>query len=104
MARITFRTKTGDVVVDNALGNLMEIATYESVEGIDADCGGVCSCATCMVRVPPEWRDKLNPPEDSEADLLDIEEAGEGVRLSCQIEVTDAMDGMVVEIPQSGED
>ncbi len=100
MAKITFKTSSGEVILDNAVGSLMEAATYADIEGIDGDCGGVCSCATCQVRVPAQWRDKLHPPEDAEQDLLEIEDAPEGTRLSCQIEITEELDGMTVEVPQ----
>ena len=77
----------------------MEAATDHGVDGIDADCGGVGSCATCHVRVKPEWMDKVGPPEEFEQDILDLEDnANECSRLSCQIDITDELDGLVVEV------
>ena len=67
--------------------------------GVEAICGGMCSCATCHVFVADEWIGKLVPKEDDEEDLLDsLEERKESSRLSCQIELTADLDGIAVEI------
>ena len=79
----------------------MEVATENDVEGIDGSCGGVCSCQTCHVRVKPEWVEKVGKAEETEQDLLDMEDqACERSRLCCQIEMTDELDGLVVEVAQ----
>ena len=97
---ITFITQDGaKVVVEDAIGTLMEVATEHEVEGIDGDCGGVCSCSTCHVKIKREWMDKVGAADEIEQDMLDLEDAtDERSRLSCQIEVTEALDGLVVEV------
>ena len=84
---------TGTTVMNAALDNL--------VPGIDADCGGECSCATCHVMVQGEWMDVVGKPGETEESMLDLNpERQENSRLSCQIEVTDALDGLVVQLPE----
>ena len=93
-------TETGDEITENdATGNLMEIARQNDADGIIGACGGVCSCATCHVRVKPEWLERVGRPGEDEQDLLELEDgADERSRLSCQIEMTDDLDGLVVEV------
>ncbi len=100
MAKIAFITPDGEsVVVNNAEGNLMEIATYNEVEGIDASCGGVCSCGTCHVRVNPNWIDRLGDKTEAEIDMLDFQPgADERSRLCCQIEIGSNHDGLILEV------
>jgi len=100
MPTVTYITRSGTrVAVENASGTLMEAALEHGVEGIDGNCGGVCSCATCHVRIAPEWRERVGPATEVERSLLDFEDhVGEGSRLSCQIELTNALDGLVVEV------
>ena len=100
MPKVTLIQKDGrEVVIANACGSLMEAATFEEVEGIDGDCGGVCSCATCHVKIPPEWREKVGPPSEQEQDILEFEDnADESSRLSCQIDLTDDLDGLTVHV------
>ncbi|ADE53916.1 2Fe-2S iron-sulfur cluster-binding protein [Coraliomargarita akajimensis] len=100
MAKVTFITEDGDeVVVENAVGTLMEVATDNDVEGIDGDCGGVCSCSTCHVRVKQEWLDKVGKADEIEQELLEMEDdTDERSRLCCQIDMTEALDGLVVEV------
>lgn len=77
----------------------MEVATENDVEGIDGDCGGVCSCSTCHVRVSAEWLARVGKAEGMEADTLAYEDAAdESSRLCCQIEMGDELDGLVVEV------
>lgn len=80
--------------------SLMRGAIDNNVPGIDADCGGQCACATCHVYVDEAWREATGSPEQMEEDMLDFafDVRGES-RLSCQIKVTDALDGLVVRIP-----
>jgi len=76
-------------------------ATMNGLAGIDADCGGALACATCHVYVDPAWVDKLPAPDESESDLLQgaAAEIRPNSRLSCQLVVTEAMDGLTVEVP-----
>lgn len=100
MPAITYITRSGSrVAVETASGTLMEAALEHGIEGIDGSCGGVCSCATCHVRITPEWRERVGPATEVERSLLDFEDnACAGSRLSCQIELTIALDGLVVEV------
>ena len=100
MPRLTFiQQDGGKVVVENAVGNLMEIATEHDVEGITGDCGGVCSCSTCHIYIPTEWQEKIGPADDTESDTLEFNEHQKpNSRLGCQIEMTDELDGLVVEV------
>ena len=102
MAKIIFRThddKTHTVDVQKGL-TVMEGAVQNDVPGIDADCGGGMACATCHVYVNEDWIDKLPAKEDGEEDMLDMAfEPKKNSRLSCQITVSDELDGLVVSIP-----
>jgi 2Fe-2S ferredoxin len=81
--------------------SVMEGAINNNVPGIIAECGGACSCATCHVYIAPEWVDRLPPPEPMELGMLECAlDRRENSRLSCQIEVDEALDGLVVEIPE----
>lgn len=81
--------------------NLMEAATKHLVPGIDADCGGACACATCHVYVGKDWLDKTGTAEQMEEDMLDFAfDVRDNSRLSCQIKVTDEIDGLVVDLPE----
>jgi 2Fe-2S ferredoxin len=81
---------------------VMEGAIKHNVPGIDADCGGACACATCHVYVDAAWTDKVGSPTAMEESMLDFAENVEpNSRLSCQIKVTDALDGLVVRMPES---
>lgn len=99
---ITFIAPSGarHVVRAEVGQSVMEAARNNGVPGILADCGGACSCATCHVYVPEAWRARTGSPDGMELDML---EAAEDVRpesrLSCQIRVTDALDGLMLEIP-----
>jgi 2Fe-2S ferredoxin len=103
MKKITFIEADGKVVVvENAEGTVMMTALDNEIEGIDGNCGGVCSCATCHVHVAPEWLDKVGGATDDERDLLEFEDnVNERSRLCCQIEMTDEIDGLVVHVPES---
>jgi len=102
MAKITYNThdnKIHTVDVQNSL-TVMEGAVQNDIPGIDADCGGGMACATCHVYVKEEWWDKLPNKEDGEEDMLDMAyEPNKFSRLSCQIIVSDELDGLVVSIP-----
>ena len=82
--------------------SVMECAVKNLVPGIDADCGGACACATCHVYVDPAWVGKLPPKEEMEESMLDFaQEVKPNSRLSCQLKVTPALDGLVVRTPKS---
>ncbi len=102
MARISFVDSSGaEHRVDARLGqSVMEAAVKNGIPGIIADCGGSCTCATCRVFVSAEWRTKTGEPQQIERDMLEFADDGRpGVRLSCQISLTDELDGLVVHIP-----
>ena len=104
MATITFIEPGGARrAIDASPGQtLMEIAVQNGVKGIDADCGGACSCATCHGFVDAAWRDRIQPPEGAELDMLEFAyQRGEGSRLTCQIKVTDDMHGLLIQLPDS---
>ncbi len=88
--------------IDAELGtSVMRGAIDHGVPGIDADCGGECSCATCHVIVNDEWMDVVGRPAEDEEAMLDLNPEREvNSRLSCQIEVSDALDGLVVKLPE----
>ena len=102
MPKITYNTydnQTHTIDVQNGL-TVMEGAIQNDIPGIDADCGGGMSCATCHVYVDDKWLDKLPEKEDGEEDMLDMAfEPKKNSRLSCQLIVSDTLDGMVVNIP-----
>ena len=103
MAKITFigadctryevEAENGSTVMENAIRN--------GVPGIEAECGGACACATCHVYVGDEWRSVTGSPEPMEEDMLDFAyDVRPGSRLSCQIRVSDQLDGLVVTVPE----
>ena len=104
MARIIFEEPGGNEhAVDIADGlSIMEGAVKNMVVGIDADCGGACSCATCMVYVSEKWRDRLPVKDSTEQAMLEFcPHVNESSRLSCQIKVTAALDGLRLKVPES---
>eukprot|EP01012_Entosiphon_sulcatum_P044182 TRINITY_DN58755_c0_g1_i1.p3 TRINITY_DN58755_c0_g1~~TRINITY_DN58755_c0_g1_i1.p3 ORF type:complete len:107 (+),score=20.57 TRINITY_DN58755_c0_g1_i1:234-554(+) len=104
MAKITYIEHNGtphEVEVKAGL-SVMEGAVKNNIPGIDGDCGGACACATCHVYVDDAWRAKVGTPEDLEKSMLEFaENVEENSRLSCQIVVSDALDGLVVRMPES---
>jgi len=104
MVKVTYIAFDGrEYVVDVAAGlSLMAGAKKNDVPGIDADCGGGCSCATCHVYVDPDWRARTGEQNPIEAATLEFAENVEAnSRLSCQINVTEDLDGLVVRMPES---
>lgn len=102
MPKITYIEANGETfTVDAPAGaTLMQVAVDNMIEGIVAECGGGCSCATCHVYI--EQQDLIEPAGELEREVLGIiSEALPTSRLSCQIVVTDAMDGLVVKLPES---
>lgn len=103
MAKITFIDQSGEKrTVEAPVGSsVMEAAVRNDVPGIDADCGGACSCATCHVYVDEAWTEAVGPAEQMEEDMLDFAyEVRANSRLSCQIAIRPELDGLVVTTPE----
>ena len=102
MAKITYIEHSGKlhtIQIQNGL-TVMEGAVQNDIPGIDADCGGSMACATCHVYVKEEWFNKLPKKEDGEEDMLDMAyEPNKFSRLSCQLTVSDELEGLVVNLP-----
>ena len=103
MAKITYIEHSGKshtIEVQNGL-TVMEAAVQNNISGIDADCGGSMACATCHVYVKEKWFNKLPKKEDGEEDMLDMAyEPSKFSRLSCQLTVSDELEGLVVKLPE----
>ena len=103
MAKITYIEHSGKshtIEVQNGL-SVMEGAVQNNIPGIDADCGGSMACATCHVYVKEEWFNKLPKKEDGEEDMIDMAyEPNKFSRLSCQLIVSDELEGLVVNLPE----
>ena len=103
MAKITYTDHQGNsktINVNNGL-SVMEGAIQNEILGIDADCGGAMACATCHVYVKDEWFNKIPKAEDAEVDMIDMAfEPKKNSRLSCQIIVSDELDGLEVTTPE----
>ena len=104
MASITFTDSKGTArTVEGADGaTLMETAVQNGIPEIVAECGGACACATCHVYVAESWMEKVGPAEPMEEDMLDFAWKPDPARsrLTCQIKVTPALDGLVVQMPE----
>ena len=103
MPKITYIAHDGtERVVEVPVGlSVMEGAVKNMVPGIDADCGGACACSTCHVYVDAAWTEKVGKPNDVEADMLDFAfDVRDNSRLSCQMKVTEALDGLIVRTPE----
>ena len=102
MTKITFKDNLGaskTIEVENGL-TVMEGAIQNDIQGIDADCGGSMACATCHVYVEEKWLNKLPKAEEAEVDMIDMAyEPKKNSRLSCQLIVSDELDGLVVTTP-----
>ena len=102
MAKIIYTDQQGNsktIEVENGL-SVMEGAVQNDVPGIDADCGGSMACATCHVYVEEKWLDKLTKADDAEVDMIDMaHEPKKNSRLSCQLIVTDELEGLTVTTP-----
>ncbi len=91
--RHELEVQTGSTVMENAVRN--------SVPGIEAECGGACACATCHVYIDDAWTAVVGAPEAMEEDMLDFAyDVRPTSRLSCQIKMSDALDGLVVHVPE----
>ena len=104
MSKITYIEHNGtEHVVDVANGlTVMEGARDNNIPGIEADCGGACACSTCHVYVDAGWVEKIPAKDDMETDMLDFayEPDETRSRLTCQLKVTDALDGLIVQMPE----
>ena len=103
MPKITYKDKDGNsktIEVEKGL-TVMEGAIQNDIPGIDADCGGSMACATCHVYVEDSWFNKIPKAEDAENDMIDMAyNPKKNSRLSCQIIVSDELDGLVVTTPE----
>ena len=102
MSKITYKNSKGNsktIEVENGL-TVMEGAIQNDIPGIDADCGGSMACATCHVYVEEKWLDKISKAEEAEADMIDMAyEPKKNSRLSCQLIVSDELEGLTVTTP-----
>ena len=104
MAKVIFHDHEGNTrEVDAKNGmSVMEAAIANMIPGIDADCGGACACATCHVYVAEDWIKKLKPKDDMEDSMLDFaDDVQDNSRLSCQILLSDELDGIEVTTPEN---
>jgi 2Fe-2S ferredoxin len=103
MAKITFIDHAGEsrtIEAENG-STVMETAIKNSIPGIEAECGGACACATCHVYVDEAWTEIVGKPSPMEEDMLDFGfDVKSNSRLSCQIKVSDALDGLIVRTPE----
>lgn len=103
MPKVTFIEHNGrEHSVEAEVGEtLMEAAIKHAVPGIVAECGGACSCATCHVYVEETWREAAGEPSEMEEDMLDFAfDVRATSRLSCQVRISPALDGLIVRIPE----
>ena len=102
MPKITYKNNQGGskiIDVENGL-TVMEGAIQNDIPGIDADCGGSMACATCHVYVEEKWLNKIPKAEEAEVDMIDMAyEPKKNSRLSCQIIVSDELNGLEVTTP-----
>ncbi|WP_152285455.1 2Fe-2S iron-sulfur cluster-binding protein [Flavicella marina] len=103
MAKITFITRENEsIILEGTSGSVMQLAVDNNIPGIDGDCGGVCSCATCHVHVDPAHTDKTGEASEIEADMLELNDhANEQSRLCCQLEISEDLDGVVLQVAES---
>jgi 2Fe-2S ferredoxin len=103
MPKITYIEHNGtDHTIEAEVGStVMEAAIQNGISGIEAECGGACACATCHVYVDEAWQEKTGEPSPMEEDMLDFGyDVRPNSRLSCQLKVTQELDGLVVRIPE----
>ena len=104
MGRVTYIESSGEqhrVNLENGQ-SIMQGALDNLIEGILGECGGCCSCATCHCYVDEAWLEKVGAPDDMEKDMLDsVVDPQSSSRLSCQIQMSDDLDGLVVRLPES---
>ncbi len=103
MAKINFVDHSGETrSIDAEIGStVMEAAIRNAIPGIEAECGGACACATCHVYVDEAWQERVGAPTPMEEDMLDFGyDIKPNSRLSCQIKITEVLDGLVVITPE----
>ena len=103
MPRLTFIHADATVTTVEAAAGVtaMQAARENNIRGIKAECGGECSCSTCHCYVDPSWATRLPPKEEDEASLVEFAwQPRDTSRLACQIRMTDALDGLVLYIPE----
>jgi len=100
MVKINFKTQDNQIITaEESKGSVMELARDNNVKGIDGDCGGVCSCATCHVYISPEDVDKFPVASEIEKDMLEFEDnTTEFSRLACQLEISESIDGITLTV------
>ncbi len=100
MAKITFITSDNETItLEGTSGSVMALAVDNGVRGIDGDCGGVCSCATCHVHVAPNDVEKTGEASEIETDMLELDDnADEFSRLCCQLEISETLNGVVLTV------
>ncbi|MDO6719382.1 2Fe-2S iron-sulfur cluster-binding protein [Psychrosphaera sp. 1_MG-2023] len=100
MAKITFVTQDEQsITVEATSGSVMELAVDNNIPGIDGDCGGVCSCATCHVHVAAQDMAKTGTASEIESDMLELDDnVNEYSRLCCQIDISDDIDGITLKV------
>jgi ferredoxin, 2Fe-2S len=97
---IDFQGNSKTIEIENGL-TVMEGAIQNNIPGIDADCGGSMACATCHVYVEEKWFNKISKAEDAEVDMIDMaHEPKKNSRLSCQLIISDELDGLTVTTPE----
>ena len=104
MPKITFIETNGNSIETNAeIGSsLMKVAVSAGVSAIVAECGGSCACGTCHCYIKPDWLNKIASPKEDEVDMLEfVIEPNEFSRLSCQVTITEEMDGLVIQVPET---
>ena len=103
MPKVTYKDNKGNsktIDIEKGL-SVMEGAIQNDIPGIDADCGGSMACATCHVYVEEKWLDKLPKSDEGEIDMIDMAfEPKKNSRLSCQLLVTEELDGLIVTTPE----
>jgi 2Fe-2S ferredoxin len=103
MPNVTFITNDGNshVLAAENGATLMETAIRNMIQGIEAECGGACACATCHVYVDEAWTETVGEPGPMEEDMLDFAyDVRPNSRLSCQVKISDKLDGLVVRVPE----
>lgn len=105
MTTIVFKLANGEQkeVAYAAGHSIMETAIHNNIDGIEAECGGSCACATCHVYVEAQWLDALPEADDMELEMLDMTASprADNSRLSCQLTVPEHIERITIEIPES---
>jgi len=92
--------ETSEIEASNG-ATIMEVAIQNGIKGIVGECGGACTCATCHVYVDDKWVQKTGEPSANEEDMLDFaSDVRQTSRLSCQLKISDELDGLIVHVPE----